>query len=1172
MILRKNQLDAIQQSCSNDFQSGVHFHATGTGKCHLKDTLIMMTDGTKKKVQNIRVGDTIMGDDCKPRRVLSLARGKDKMYTIHQNHGMSYTVNQDHILCLQDQNKKIREISVANYISLPVNEQTRWRGYRVPIEFLNQDYPRKDFYKLGHEGHDLPCFPYSIRDRKEILAGFLDRWASWDPIARVYQMKHRKDLQNLVLSLGQEFEYIIIFHGQAILRYGSIQGSTIKVQYYGIDQYYGFTLDGNCRYLLEDGTVTHNTKIAQEILFRYHDRYPDHHVLWLCEHKFILREQFSSHQIPELKERFHVFNYTDHKMKKWYEHVNTSVFWKKNVLLIINRAFLTMNNHYEKIKIPFHLILHDESHTIVNQSTRNFYDFMLSRYPRTRCIGFSATPFLNYRPFTRILSSYSIFDAYMDGNIVPPRIIWLDRRNPELSFEQTIRCVRECICSLPFRKIIVWCGMIEHCFRFAKQWKIHFPEFLICVDTSVGSDELGTLEDFQNQECQAFLFCANKHREGSDIYHLDGCVFLDGVSRRSHKTFIQCAGRVLRIDPCAKKTHGLILDFCVHNAMQVCERFQSFLLTKTHPWDYQSFQSDSIYLHQLTMCPPFSFPEKPFSIKSFSVEELLRSFVRTCPSSAIYQDRLRDEIQLVMAKQLSSYLLKAVDILTITSDIPHITRGSCGSSLLCYLLGISHVDPVKHNIRFARFLNEFRDQLPDIDFDFPHHMRNDVFMRIEMKWPHKVARISNHVFFHEKSAIREGLRKIGIRRFIAKSELKKTIENLDELSKERLLEEVKRLDETFKHFSLHCGGIVFYPDGIPEELILKNNVIPQITCNKEEISKNKQFKIDILSSRGLAQLFQANDFLPLAFDVMDAHDSNVFEMLSTGKNIGITFAESPLIRKTFMQIKPTTLYEIAVCLAIIRPAAMEARKKQNYHDYLVFDDDAIDMISSALECSDAEADRYRRAIIKKEDKKTETVRNNETLMKKLGHLRHYSFCKSHAFSYAQLIYLLAQKKYHEPQKFWKATLDHCCSMYRKWVHFYEATLSGVPFSVHIKNPSIYSKSRYQAFFQCTPVEQMRRFGFWDMTDRQFFPDCYFRTTSSSMIEFKGLIASSRLLHAKNNRYRLILFIGTAPQHYVEITCHLSRPLPVSKYIGIEGIGRMTDPYLSCMNALRVSFF
>ena len=76
------------------------YHQTGTGKCHKKNTPILMFDGTIKKIQDIKKGELIMGDDSKKRKVLSLARGTDKMYDVIPIKGEKYTVNQEHILCL----------------------------------------------------------------------------------------------------------------------------------------------------------------------------------------------------------------------------------------------------------------------------------------------------------------------------------------------------------------------------------------------------------------------------------------------------------------------------------------------------------------------------------------------------------------------------------------------------------------------------------------------------------------------------------------------------------------------------------------------------------------------------------------------------------------------------------------------------------------------------------------------------------------------------------------------------------------------------------------------------------------------------------------------------------------------------------------------------------------
>ena len=106
-------------------------------------------------------------------------------------------------------------------------------------------------------------------------------------------------------------------------------------------------------------------------------------------------------------------------------------------------------------------------------------------------------------------------------------------------------------------------------------------------------------------------------------------------------------------------------------------------------------------------------------------------------------------IEIILQLRFVDYFLQIRDILDLTKDIPHMTRGSAGSSLVCYLLGITDIDPIEWNIPVARFLNPLRDDLPDIDIDFPHHKQDEVMQRIFAKWPGKTARISNFVMFKE---------------------------------------------------------------------------------------------------------------------------------------------------------------------------------------------------------------------------------------------------------------------------------------------------------------------------------------------------------------------------------------------------------------------------------------
>ena len=184
------------------------YHGLGSGKCHAKNTPIMMSDGTIKMVQDIQVGDLLMGDDSKPRKVMSLARGKDKMYDIIPIKGEKYTVNEEHILCLKasgfpkfsannhnantsfniqwiennkfqsktftysnvEQKEKQRleadlffdnikrnkntcenilEISIKNYLNLSNKIKACLKGYKVPIDFPEKEVPI-DPYLIGY--------------------------------------------------------------------------------------------------------------------------------------------------------------------------------------------------------------------------------------------------------------------------------------------------------------------------------------------------------------------------------------------------------------------------------------------------------------------------------------------------------------------------------------------------------------------------------------------------------------------------------------------------------------------------------------------------------------------------------------------------------------------------------------------------------------------------------------------------------------------------------------------------------------------------------------------------------------------------------------------------------------------------------------------------------------
>ena len=130
----------------------------GGGKCHKIDTPIMMFDGHVKMVQDIEVGDYLMGADSKPREVLSLCRGRDEMFQVTPTKGESYVVNSEHILSLKvsgnRKNKHFKEQDKNNVINISVKDylkksdcfKQRALGYRAGVNFSPSEVPLDPYY------------------------------------------------------------------------------------------------------------------------------------------------------------------------------------------------------------------------------------------------------------------------------------------------------------------------------------------------------------------------------------------------------------------------------------------------------------------------------------------------------------------------------------------------------------------------------------------------------------------------------------------------------------------------------------------------------------------------------------------------------------------------------------------------------------------------------------------------------------------------------------------------------------------------------------------------------------------------------------------------------------------------------------------------------------------
>lgn len=230
-------------------QGGSKIVIIGKPGCFIKGTPIMMYDGTSRPVETIKEGELVMGDDSTPRTVLELCRGMENMYKIQPLHdGMAYIVNETHKLVLrQISTKEIVEIEVKEYLEKDDSWKAMYRIYRNSVEFKEQHITNEP-YEMGKlvakDGTRVPS-NYMCNTRQvriEFLKGFFaENGPNYEQSSSSQLIQ---DINSMRVSLGT---------------YWSDYEDEFTVSFMCYDMYYGFTLNGNHRFLLQSGDVVRNT-------------------------------------------------------------------------------------------------------------------------------------------------------------------------------------------------------------------------------------------------------------------------------------------------------------------------------------------------------------------------------------------------------------------------------------------------------------------------------------------------------------------------------------------------------------------------------------------------------------------------------------------------------------------------------------------------------------------------------------------------------------------------------------------------------------------------------------------------------------------------------------------------------------------------------------------------
>ncbi|HEY6807954.1 MAG TPA: DNA polymerase III subunit alpha, partial [Gemmatimonadales bacterium] len=325
--------------------------------------------------------------------------------------------------------------------------------------------------------------------------------------------------------------------------------------------------------------------------------------------------------------------------------------------------------------------------------------------------------------------------------------------------------------------------------------------------------------------------------------------------------------------------------------------------------------------------------------------------------------RLAEELRLVAHHQLSGFFLVYHDLFDLARDVaadvrrgtrrvaarllPGRGRGSSVSSIICYFLGLSHVDPITSGLRLGRFLNESLASVPDIDLDFPREIREELIRRVYTRYGHDhVGLVCAFPTYRLRSAVRE----IGMALDLPPGEIEvvarlsdhhamggladalETIPGFSGRSKAPLWRELCALVEDIaglpRHISQHVGGMIISSRPLVEIVPLERAAMPdRVICqwDKDSCDDARFVKIDFLALGMLSlveecvELIAVRTGTPPDLSRIDFADAAVYDQICAGDTIGMFQIESRAQIQMIRRTRPRTIADLAVEVALVRP-------------------------------------------------------------------------------------------------------------------------------------------------------------------------------------------------------------------------------------------------------------
>ena len=389
----------------------------------------------------------------------------------------------------------------------------------------------------------------------------------------------------------------------------------------------------------------------------------------------------------------------------------------------------------------------------------------------------------------------------------------------------------------------------------------------------------------------------------------------------------------------------------VANTLAIAERCAAFDLTKDLGYTFPDFRG------QEKQAAPNALAELCWA----TIEEY---YPPGSPYREQAESRLEEELRLVAHHKLCGFFLVYRDLRELAKEVaidvrrgsrrahgnllPGRGRGSSVSSIICYFLGLSHIDPVENNLFLGRFLNETIASVPDIDLDFPREIREELIRRVYSRYgAEHTGLVCTFPTYRMRSAVREIGKALDLplgeleqvaklaNHYSSPAELADELEKLPGFagrSKAPLWRDLCELAVEIaglpRHISQHVGGMIISSKPLVEIVPLELSAMPdRVLCqwDKDSCDDARFIKIDFLALGMLSlveecvELVTRKEGKPPDLSRIDFEDEKVYDAICEGDTIGVFQIESRAQIQMLRRARPRNLKDLSVEVAIIRP-------------------------------------------------------------------------------------------------------------------------------------------------------------------------------------------------------------------------------------------------------------